>query len=660
MWTEETVNPSRGDWRTSVMAIVASLSICVACQPVAHGSSVKALRTASSWESYGGDVGGQRYAPADQITPNNVGRLKEAWVFHTGDEARGSVFRDTALEVTPILAEDSLILCTPFDEVVALDPGTGRPRWRFDPKVSSRLKPGNHYVCRGVAYWKDTVAKAGQPCASRIFVGTVDSRLIALDARNGALCRDFGDHGQVVLDHGPLVWPGEFQITSPPAVTQNRVIVGSSISDAWRVDEPSGAVRAFDPRTGKLEWSFDPLRPDPSAPPVRGGAANVWAPMSVDERRGVVFLPTTSPSPDFFGGRRPGRNGDSDSVVALSAATGKVAWRFQTIHHDVWDYDLPAQPSLVTIRRGGRDIDAVAQVTKTGFIFLLDRDTGRPLFPVIERPVPQNAVPGEVLSPTQPIPLKPAPLVPQRLTPEMAWGLTPWDRGVCRRKIAAARSEGLFTPPSLRGSIVYPFNGGGANWGGAAFDPASQLLYVNTSRAAHLVTLFPAADLAAQQREAGPKIEVRPQRGAPFGVRRELLVSPLGLPCNPPPWGALTAVDLSTGAFRWSVNLGTVRDLAPIPLPLKYGVPNLGGPAATGGGLVFIAAAMDNYLRAFDSRDGRELWKSRLPAGGQATPMVYAWKGREYVVIAAGGSARLGAKLGDSIVAFAIPISRRE
>jgi quinoprotein glucose dehydrogenase len=651
---------SRGLRWAAALVLIVALSSLAAWQHQAPLPPVAPMLGASPWDSYGGDAGGQRYAPADQITPANIDRLEQAWVFHTGDEARGPAFRDTALEVTPILVEDSLVLCTAFDEVVALDPGTGEPRWRFDPKVSTELKPGNHYVCRGVAYWRDKAAAPGQACAARIFIGTVDSRLIALDARNGRLCGDFGEGGQISIDHGPLTWPGEFQITSPPAVTEDRVIIGSSISDAWRVEEPNGAVRAFDPRTGRPIWAFDPLRPDPAAAPVKGGAANVWAPISVDARRGLVFLPTTSPSPDFYGGQRPGSNGDADSVVALSAATGAVVWRFQTIHHDVWDYDLPAQPSLVTLRRGERSVDAVVQVTKTGFIFVLDRDTGQPLFPVIEQPVPQDPVAGEILSPTQPMPTKPAPLVPQTLTPDMAWGLTPWDRAACRRKIAGARSDGLFTPPSLQGSIAYPFEGGGANWGGAAFDPASQLLYINTSSMAHLITLFPIADLPAEEQAAGPKREVRPQQGAPFGVRRELLVSPLGLPCNPPPWGTLTAVDLTSGDFRWQVPLGTVRDLAPVPLPLAYGVPNLGGPVVTAGGVVFIGAAMDDYLRAFDARQGSELWRARLPAGGQATPMVYGWKGREYVVIAAGGSARLGTRLGDSIMAFALPMPQEK
>jgi len=622
------------------------------------------IAVAEAWPHYGGDAGGQRHSHAAQITPANVATLEVAWTFRTGDlERRPDALQRSAFEATPVLAGDRLLFCTPFNEVIALDPGTGAERWRFDPKIATDYHPANQFTCRGVTPWTDPLAPSAASCASRVFTGTADGRLLALDAATGELCEGFGAAGVVRIDPGmPLLGRGEFQITSPPVVAGDTVIVGSSIGDNVRADAPKGTVRAYDARTGAPRWTFDPVRrgaedfptnwPDGAA--ARTGHANVWAPMSVDERRNRVFLPTSSPSPDFFGGLRAGDNRYANSVVALDAATGAVAWHFQVVHHDVWDYDLPAQPSLVTVHRDGRSVDAVVQVTKQGFVFVLDRETGEPLFEVEERAVPQGGALGEVLSPTQPIPSAPPPIAPQSLSPDEAWGLTPWDRAACRRQIETARWEGLYTPPSPEGTLLVPFTGGGANWGGAAFDPASRLLYINSSRAAHRITLLPAASYQAES-EANPDAEISPQLGTAWAMRRDLLLSPLGLPCNPPPWGMLTAIDLDSGTLRWESVLGTARDIAPLPIPLKWGTPNFGGPIVTAGGVVFIGAAMDDYLRAFDAASGAELWKGRLPAGGQATPMTYLWKGRQYVIIAAGGHSTAGTRLGDSVVAFALP-----
>ena len=387
--------------------------------------------------------------------------------------------------------------------------------------------------------------------------------------------------------------------------------------------------------------------------PPQEGHANVWAPMSVDAERGLVFLPTSSPSPDFYGGLRPGDNRHANSVVALRAATGEVAWSFQTIHHDVWDYDLPAQPGLYSIWKDGRSHDVVAQVTKTGMVFVLDRDSGKPFLPVEERPVPQSAAEGEVLSPTQPFPTLTPPVVPTRLDPEDAFGVTWFDRRACRKLIEAARSEGLFTPPSEEGTILHPFTGGGANWGGPAFDPSRNLLVINMNSLAHHVQLIP-AERVAEVREVYHDQEVSPQEGAPYGMKRETLLSPLDLPCNTPPWGVLAGIDLASGAIVWRKTLGTIEDVSP-GLKTRLGTPNFGAPIITGSGLVLIAATMDDYLRAFDVETGEELWRGRLPAGAQATPMTYTWQGRQYIVIFAGGNARLGTRLGDSVVAFALP-----
>lgn len=608
----------------------------------------------ADWPYYGADAGGQRYSPAAQITPANVRALKVAWTWSDGDAALpGS--HNTALEDTPILAHGRLYVCGSFNQVAALDPGTGQPLWRFDPRIDRHVGYPNSYNCRGVAYWTDPAAKAGAPCAARIFMNSNDDRLFALDADTGKLCPNFGQAGVVNVAAGvSLPRKGEMQITSPPVTVGGVVVVGSSIDDNQRVDEVSGAVRAYDAVTGKPRWTFDPLAG--AKPAIRAGAANVWAPMSVDEAEGLVFLPTTSPSPDFWGGLRPGDDGHADSVVAVKAATGEVAWAFKTVHHDVWDYDNPAQPTLATVTYKGETRSAVLQPTKQGLLFTLDRATGKAFIPVEERPVPQDGAPGETLSPTQPFPIAPAPLSPSTIKPDDAFGVFPWEKDACRKMIAGARAEGLYTPPSLQGTILYPFTGGGVNWGGLAFDPTRDVVYVNTSSAMHLVKLIP-ADQVQAVRAAHPNVEVSPQTGAPYGMSRQVTLSQLGLPCNPPPWGQLHAIDMRDGHQLWVAPLGTTQDRAPgsqFILP-HSGAPNFGGPIVTGGGLVFIGATLDNYLRAFDAASGKELWRGRLPAGGQATPMTYVWHGRQYVVISAGGHAMSGTKRGDQVVAFALP-----
>ncbi len=624
----------------------------------------------ADWPAYGQDAGGSRYSPLTQINKANVKHLKVAWTYRTGDvsdgtdRARGTkAAGPSAFEATPILADGTLYLCTPFNRVMALDPETSAGRWTYDPHVDLSIRYANQLVCRGVSTWLDPDRTVGEPCHRRIFLGTNDARLIALDAATGNPCADFGKDGQVDLTRGVgSVRPGEYQVTSPPAVIYDLVVVGSAISDNQRVDAPGGVVRAFAARTGALRWSWDTAPPDlsPEAPQEKStyhlGTANAWSILSVDPERDLVFVPTGNTSPDFYGGERHGLDFYSSSVVALRASSGEVVWHFQTVHHDLWDYDVPAQPALITLHRGGVDIPAVAQITKVGHLFLLHRETGEPLFPVEERAVPQTTVPGEQTSPTQPFPTAPSALVPHALTPEDAWGLTFWDRGRCRERIAALRSEGVFTPPSLEGTVMFPGNIGGGNWSGVAFEPERGLLLVNTNNLPFVVRLIPRERYEAERRAVKPSVEIAPQTGTPYGMTREPLLSPFGLPCNPPPWGKLAAIELATGKMRWEIPLGTGRD-RPIPIPLRWGTPNFGGAITTAGGLVFIGAAMDNYLRAFDVDTGEELWKGRLPAGGQATPLTYRLheNGKQYVVIAAGGHGRMGTTVGDSVVAFALP-----
>lgn len=610
------------------------------------------------WAHYGGDAGGQRFSPAAQITPANVRGLKVAWTISTGELAAHPDAKErAAFEATPILAGGRLMVCTPFNKASAHDPATGKQLWAFDAKIDDRLHYPNSYNCRGVAYWRDPAATADAPCAERVFMATNDRRLFALDAATGKACAGFGQGGQVDAMPGVKIGrPGGAQITSAPVVVGGVVIAGSSIDDNQRVDEASGAVHAFDAVTGALRWAYDPLAA--AQPAVNAGAANVWAPISADLERGLVFLPTSSPSPDFYGAARPGNAGHANSVVAVHAATGQVAWAFQTVHHDVWDYDIPAQPTLGMVSwKGAPARPAVIQTTKQGLLFTLDRETGQPIIPVVERPVPQGGALGETLSPTQPFPVAPEALAPSRITPDDAFGLTPWDRNACRKLLAGARAEGLYTPPVAGGgTIMYPFTGGGSNWGGIAYDAGNGVAFVNTSSALHHITLIP-KDKVKAERDANPDVEIGLQTGVAYGMRREVLLSPIGLPCNPPPWGVLAAVSLRDGRILWRTPLGTTRDLAPGTHLLMRGVgtPNFGGPIVTGGGLVFIGAAMDNYLRAFDAASGKELWKGRLPAGGQATPMTYVWKGRQYVVIAAGGHAKSDTRRGDKLVAFALP-----
>lgn len=616
----------------------------------------------TGWPHYGGDAGGNRFSAAGQIDRDNVNRLEVAWLYRTGDLAdRPDAMRRAATEATPILVNDALIFCTPFNEVIALDPGDGSERWRFDPLIDLDQRPANQFVCRGVTHWHDPDDPTD--CRDRILMGTNDARLIAIDAATGERCSAFGSNGEVRIDPGmELWWPGEFQITSPPVVVGDTVIIGSAISDNARVVAPAGSVRAFDVRSGAPKWDFDPIPREAddaasatwqASDPPEEGHANVWAPMSVDQERGLVFLPTSSPSPDFFGGLRPGDNRHANSVVALDGDTGELQWSFQTIHHDVWDYDVPAQPGLYSVWKDGRAHDVVAQVTKTGLVFVLDRDSGEPFLPVAEVPVDQTAVAGEVLSPTQPMPVLTPPVVPSELSADDAFGITWFDRRACRKLIEESRTGALFTPPSEQGTLLFPFTGGGANWGGAAYDASRNLLVINMSSIVHHVQLIP-AEQVQEFREVFHDQEVSPQEGAPYGMKRETLLSPFGLPCNPPPWGVIAGIDLGSGEIVWRRTLGTTEDLSGGP-PLELGTPNFGGPIVTSSGLVFIGAAMDDYLRAFDVANGDELWKGRLPAGPQATPMTYEWQGRQYVVIYAGGNARGGTRLGDSIIAFALP-----
>lgn len=649
-------------------ALVALAGACLAtaCEPAppppTRGDAV-------GWPTSSGGESGTRYSALDEITPANVDRLERVWEFHTGDQVPENIgHRNHSFQATPILVHDSLVLCTPRSRVIALDAETGRERWRFDPEVDLEL--GHHnYSCRGVAHWRDATAALGSACAERIYVATADSRLVALDAAHGTPCEGFGSGGEVAFWRGvvPPERRSEVGHSSPPVIVNDVVVVGSSVAESRRTDMPSGRVQAFDARSGAPRWSFDPVPRDPADPARRTwqddsadttGAANVWSLGSVDAARDLVFLPSSSPSPDWYGGRRRGENRRADSVLALRGASGELVWSFQAVRHDLWDYDLASQPVLIDFPTPEGPVPAVAQATKMGHLFFLNRETGEPLVPVEERAVPQTDVPGEWTSPTQPFPSWPPPLAPQRLRPDDAWGLSVWDRGRCRETLAALRNEGLFTPPSLRGSVAFPGNAGGSNWGSVAYDPARKLLFANTSRVGNWVRLAPRGSPEAQPPRNTPGyLFTAAMQGTPYVAHIGILLSPLGIPCNAPPWGTLAALDLGRREPRWESVLGTTRDLAPVPIALPWGTPNMGGPLATAGGVVFVGAALDDYLRAFDSETGAELWRGRLPAGGQATPMTFRAHpgGRQLVVIAAGGHQQMRSRRGDSLVAFGLP-----
>jgi quinoprotein glucose dehydrogenase len=620
---------------------------------------------AQDWPSYGGGLGATRYSSARQIDRANVSRLGLAWIYHTGEqERRGKNFGQGASEATPILADGKLLVCTPFNRLIALDPASGKELWTYDADLSPTLWGPNQLICRGVAVWHDRVGPGNDACATRVFMTTNDARLLAIDAATGKLCDGFGRGGAARPEIDvPTLFEGEYQITSPPTIAGDVVMVGSALGDTLRTHGPSGRITAFDARNGAIVWTFDPIprsADDPAAATWENGSwadtggGEMWSIGAVDEARDLVFFPMGDATATFYGGTHKGANLYTDSVVALRASTGKLVWAFQTVHHDIWDYDLAAQPTLVTVKRDGHDVPAIVEATKMGYVFVLDRETGKPLFPVEERPMPASDVPGEQAWPTQPVPLVPPPLVPQRLAPEDAWGLTFFDRSACARKIAALRSEGPYTPPSLKGTILFPFTGGGVNWGGGAVDPAQGLFIVNTTRLAHVIRLVPRPE-RAEATVAHPDAELGMHFGTPYFIQREILFSPLGIPCNPPPWGMLTAVDLNAGTIRWSAALGSLPESVPLPLPGTWGTPTLGGPIVTAGGLVFIAATLDRTIRAFDVGTGAELWHASLPASATATPMTYVFDGRQYLVIVAGGNPKARARPSDAIVAFALP-----
>jgi quinoprotein glucose dehydrogenase len=598
------------------------------------------------------------------VTRDNVRDLVPVWTYRTGDFARGGgTVRD---ETTALYVDGIVYASTPFGGVRALDTESGREIWSFDSELDLSAGYGDP-TNRGVSTWLDATRPPNTPCHRRIYVATLDARLIALDGRSGARCQDFGADGQVDLSRGVLNigdGKGEYSVTSPPAVVNGLVIVGSTVADNRRANAPAGVVRAFDARTGAPRWSWDPVPREASEPAYstwRGssghqtGAANAWSIISSDSARDLIFVPTGSPSPDFFGGERLGRNDYANSVVALRATTGRVVWHYQVVHHDLWDYDVPAEPVLIELHRNGRTVPAVVQTTKMGYVFILNRETGEPLFPVEERAVPKSDVAGEEAWPTQPVPRLPAPLGPTRFTDADPFAVNDSSRAWCRAQLAGARSEGIFTPPSLRGSVIFPGNIGGSNWSGVAVDPVRHLAIIPSNRLVTVVDLIPRSELHERAMGGTRFDEFAAQTGTPYAMRRRHLIAPDGVPCNAPPWGVLTAIDLETGATKWVRPFGRIASLVSNPASAEWGSPNLGGGMVTAGGVAFVGGALDQRLHAFDVESGAELWSAELPAGVHGSPMTFVTPaGQQYVIVAAGGHREVRDKVGDYIVAFAL------
>jgi len=637
--------------------------VLIACSLVVIGGLLDGQQD-GDWAAYGRDAGGERFSPLDAIRRENVASLEVAWTFRTGDAYQPKDSRPTAFEATPLHVDGTLYLSTPVGRVIALDPVTGQQQWAFDAKVP-RDKGYGDFASRGVSAWRRGDER-------RIFVATIDARLIALDARTGEPIPGFGEGGTVDLRKGLRIAPrgfADYQVTSPPAIVGDTVVVGSAIQDnAWTM-EPSGEVRGFDALTGKLKWSWDPIPQDPSAigadswknkSAARTGAANAWSVIVADPARNLVFVPTGSPSPDYYGGERLGDNLFANSIVALRADTGAHVWHFQTVHHDLWDYDVASPPILFDWRKDGRTVAAVAVASKTGHLFVLDRETGTPLIAVQERTVPKSDVSGEEASPTQPFPTAPRSLARTELKAGDAWGLTDEDRAWCRDTISTLRSDGFFTPPSLKGTLVVPGNIGGMAWGGIAHDRVNDLLIMPVNNLAAEVHLI-ARDKVDAERKAGRlggDFEYAPQQGTPYALVRRLLLGPKAhLPCTPPPWGTLAAVNAATGEIAWQVPLGQFPGTEKIPDAAGWGSIALGGPIATAGGLVFTAGTLEAAIYAFDVRTGKRLWKGTLPTSARSTPMTYLGRdGRQYVTISAGGhGVQIGPPLGDYVVTFALP-----
>ncbi|MGQ4274508.1 glucose/quinate/shikimate family membrane-bound PQQ-dependent dehydrogenase [Terrihabitans sp. B22-R8] len=609
------------------------------------------------WHQYGRTNFGQRYSPLAEITPDNVSQLETAWTYRTGDIRGPQDVPETTYQVTPLKIGDLLYLCTPHHIAIALDAATGEERWRFDPKVPMENQR-QHQTCRGVSYYADASAQPGASCAQRLYLPTSDARLIALDALNGQVCPTFANEGTLdLMTNMPFKPDGYYYSTSPPVIANGLVIVGGAVNDNYSNTSPSGVIRAYDVNTGALVWNWDAGNPDRTAPlgpdeTYTANSPNSWSISSADEELGLVYIPLGNQTPDQLGmNRSENVERFSSSIVALDIATGQLRWVRQTVHHDLWDMDVPAQPVLIDLNMPAGPVPALIGPTKQGDIYVLDRRTGEPIIPITEEPAPGGAIPEDHSAPTQP--LSALTFNPPKLTEASMWGATMFDQLSCRIQFQSLNYLGRYTPPSVKGTLVYPGNFGVFNWGSVAVDPVRQVMFGMPTYLAFTSRLVPRDQVPPPgDDEKGSEQGLNRNEGSPYGVYMGPFLSALGLPCQAPPWGYVAGVDLQSGEIAWKHKNGTVRDASPVPLPIKMGVPGIGGPMITAGGVAFLAAAIDDYLRAYDLTSGEQLWQARLPAGGQATPMSYSVGEDQYIVIVAGGHGSVGTRAGDYVIAY--------
>lgn len=637
----------------SVMAVAAvSFSITATAQ------------SGADWRYFGNDSGGSQYSPLDQITAENVADLEVAWTHRSGDVKQNP--GGTSLQVVPIHVNGLLYYCTPLNRVFALDPATGEQAWVFDPHapdaetgdplIDSEPRPA---TCRGVMYWQEDDPVEGQACQKRIFKGDFLGNMWAMDADTGAVCTDFGAEdghpGRVSNADYEMHGEGSAAMPSPGAVVGDVVVAAQASNDGIQ-NASDGFVRGWDARTGELKWEFDPI---PADRRDQSGAANVWSTLSADQERNLVFLPTTSPSTDYYGGGRRFPIPYATALVALDTLTGSVVWHYQTVRHDLFDYDHVGHPLLVTIMKDGEPRDVAILQTKMGWLFVFDRATGEPIWPIEEMPVPGTNIPEDEAASTQPVPTKPDAFAGQNIDRDDLFGLTPFDKGWCQSRFDEMRYEGMYTPPDLREALLFPSALGGGNWGGAAFDPESNTLVIKAENLASRLRLEPKGDTPDDEVNRIDYL-TRPLKDTPYAAVGEVFMSPLGIPCTPTPWGTLSAIDMATGDLKWQIPLGQIKRFGvTIPASFGWGSPTTGGPTITGSGLIFIASTMDSKIRAIDLKTGEEAWQAGLPNMGHSVPVTYMANGRQYVVIAAGGSRRvsatIGAELSDHVVAFALP-----